>query len=139
MVQLLQKDMKKHMWFFMRKWSYCMNTRDITSEYRLAHWAQIARDRSDRGLTVKAYCEENGIHENTYFYWQRKLREAACTEMPPAEAQGETIPNGWALCVKNDQTQTQGLTVEIGGCRITVSAETDPALLAKVCRALKEI
>ncbi|GHU60636.1 hypothetical protein FACS1894171_2360 [Clostridia bacterium] len=31
------------------------------------------------------------------------------------------------------------LTVEVGGCRISVSAETDPELLAKTVRALKSV
>ena len=117
-----------------------MNTRDIASEYRLTQWAQITRERADRGLSVKAYCKEIGIHENTYFYWQRKLREAACSEIQPTGTEGKhLVPNGWALCVKGEPTLVQGLTIEVGGCRITVGTETDPALLTKVCRALKEL
>ena len=41
--------------------------------------AQVVQDRTERGLTVREYCEETGICENTYFYWQRKLRAAAST------------------------------------------------------------
>ena len=115
-------------------------TREYSSEYRHVHWAQVVRERTDRGLSVRAYCAESGIHENTYFYWQRKLREAACLEMQAVAAEEKSIvPNGWALCVKGETAQTQGLTVEAGGCRITVNADTDPELLAKVCRTLKAL
>ena len=117
-----------------------MNTRNIASEYRLAHWAQATRERADRGLSVRAYCIETGIHENTYFYWQRKLREAACSGIQSAVSDEKAvIPNGWALCVKGKQAQTQELTVEVGGCRIRVSSDTDPELLTKVCRTLKAL
>ena len=118
-----------------------MNTRDIASEYRLAHWAQVTRERAERGLSVRAYCGETGIHENTYFYWQRKLREAACLGIQSAVSEEKAIiPNGWALCVKDEPAQqSPGLTVEAGGCRITVNPDTDPELLAKVCRALKAL
>jgi len=117
-----------------------MNTREIASEYRLAHWAQALRDRTDRGLSIRAYCEEIGIHENTFFYWQRKLREAACSGIQTAAAEEKhLVPNGWTLCVKGEQAQTQDLTVEVGGCRIMVRADTDPELLTKVCRALKSL
>ena len=113
-----------------------MNTRDIASEYRLTQWAQITRERADRGLSVS---KEIGIHENTYFYWQRKLREAACAGIESA-AKKSLVPNGWAaLSLKEEPMQTQCLTVEAGGCRITVRADTDPELLAKVCRALKAL
>ncbi len=118
-----------------------MNTRDMAAEYRQTHWAQVMRERSERGLSVRAYCEEAGIHENTFFYWQRKLREAACSGMQEAEAEVKSmVPKGWAsLCVSEGPAQTQGLTVEVGGCRITVCADTDPELLVRVCRALKAL
>jgi len=97
------------------------------------------RDRAERELSVRAYCVEAGIHENTYFYWQRKLREAACAGIESA-AKKSLVPNGWAaLSLKEEPMQTQCLTVEAGGCRITVRADTDPELLAKVCRALKAL
>ena len=55
-----------------------MNTRKIAVEYRLSHWANIMQKRSESGLSVREFCEQEGFHENIYFYWQRKLREAAC-------------------------------------------------------------
>jgi transposase-like protein len=58
-----------------------MNTRAIAEEYRLAHWAQIVKERQQSGLSIKSYCESADYHENTYYYWQRKLREAACGEL----------------------------------------------------------
>ncbi len=115
-----------------------MNTRDIASEYRLAHWAQATRERADRGLSVRAYCAETGIHENTYFYWQRKLREAACSEIQ-VTGEKSIMPNGWALCVKGEPSQAQELTVEVNGYRIAVNKDTDPELLTKVCRTLKAL
>jgi hypothetical protein len=58
-----------------------MNTRQIAAEYRLAYWAGIVRERTERGLSIRAFCAEKGFHENCYFYWQRKLREAACEKL----------------------------------------------------------
>lgn len=117
-----------------------MNTREIATEYRLSHWAGIMQDRTNRGLSIHAYCKEARIHENTYFYWQRKLREAACSGIKTATEEKSLVPNGWAsLCVREEREPKQSLTVEVGGCRITVCAETDPELLAKVCRALKAL
>lgn len=58
-----------------------MDTRKIASEYRLSRWSQVMREREDSGLSDKAFCKEVGFHENVYYYWQRKLREAACEQM----------------------------------------------------------
>jgi putative transposase len=55
--------------FFKANWRHCMNTRDIANEYHLGHWTQVLQKRTDSGLTIRAYCKETGIHENTNFYW----------------------------------------------------------------------
>ena len=58
-----------------------MNTRYIAAEYRLSHWAKIMQDRIESGQSITAYCKAVGIHENVYYYWQKKLREAACEQL----------------------------------------------------------
>lgn len=114
-----------------------MNTREIASEYRLTHWARIMQARQGSGLSIKAFCIESGFPENVYYYWQRKLREAACTELAAGEPVKALVPNGWA---RLDAAPPQAaITVEINGCCVQVRADTNPELLAQVCRMLKSI
>jgi len=65
-----------------------IDTNEIAKEFRLTHWAGIVREREESGVSIRAFCENSGFPENRYFYWQKKLRKAACEEM--AKAQGET-------------------------------------------------
>jgi transposase-like protein len=118
-----------------------VNTREIAVEYRLSHWAEIMRRRVESGLNIKAYCEEEGIHQNVYHYWQRKLREAAVNELLPAAIEPEkTEASGKWLEVKVAEglvSEKKGsITVEMRGCRIAVDEETDMELLAKIHKAL---
>ena len=120
-----------------------MNTREIAAELRLSHWAKIMQDRNESGLSIKEYCKTAGFHENIYFYWQRKLREAACQNLLP-NPQAETacpdktsVPGGWAVCETTITTaKDKPLTIEVGGCKVLADADVDPELLLKVCRAL---
>ena len=73
-----------------------MNTREIAEEYRLSHWSEKMRERQELGLSIKAYCEQQGFHENIYYYWQRKLRKTACTEVAVKGQRGGLVANGWA-------------------------------------------
>ncbi len=116
-----------------------MNTREIAAEYRLSHWAKIMQDRNASGLSVKAFCTAAGFHENVYYYWQRKLREAAFQELAlqTVAVEKSLAPSGWAVCETVEPSAPGGaLIVAIGGYRIQVDADTDLELLAKVCRAL---
>ena len=65
-----------------------MNTRYIAEEYRMSHWAGIIKERQESGLSIKEFCKNAGCHANSYYYWQRKLRDAACEEL--AKIQGST-------------------------------------------------
>jgi hypothetical protein len=93
------------------------------------------KERAESGLTVKAYCETAGFHQNSYFYWQRKLREASCGEMAVAGAL--PAPDGWAVATSGPKAMpAPTLTVEIGKCRVHIVKDVDERLLAKVCSAL---
>lgn len=119
-----------------------MNTREIAAEYRLSHWAQIMRERQESGMSIKSFCKSAGFHENVYYYWQRKLREAACTELArrDSEADKGLTPSGWARLEPSPSSATEsGITIEVGGCCVTATTSTDPALLAQICRMLKSL
>ncbi|MCL1832135.1 MAG: transposase [Oscillospiraceae bacterium] len=114
-----------------------MDTRKIATEYRLAKWAEMLKERKSSGETVPEFCKRLEVSKNTYFYWQRKLREAVCTEL---SMQTESpAPQGWALCVQSPQSESKQITVEINSYRLTVTPDTDAELLVKVCRTLKNV
>ena len=124
-----------------------MNTREIAEEYRLGHWAGIMRERAESGLSIKAFCEKAGFHENIYFYWQRKLREAACEQL--AEVSAATAPTGLmkrgftevkvsgAPLLPSAALPAKGeIRIEAGGARITADSAYPVANLVELARGL---
>lgn len=113
-----------------------MNTREIAVEYRLSHWAQIMRDRSQSGQSIRSYCKSAGIHENVYFYWQRKLREAACTQLnTPGFAEVRLAPAQAAPALAGGN-RADGLRIEAGSIQITVDSGYPVEKLAILLQAL---
>ncbi len=51
--------------------------RTITRQIRLKEWTEVFRDRAESGMMVKDYCDAHGITKDAYYYWLRKVREAA--------------------------------------------------------------
>jgi len=64
-----------------------MDTREVAKEYRITQWGHIIRARNESGLSIKAFCVGEGIHESVYYYWQRKLREVACERLGGMQAE----------------------------------------------------
>ena len=55
--------------------------REIVAQYRLSHWIQIMQERQESGLSIISYCNQTGIKPNSYYYWQRKIREVGCEQI----------------------------------------------------------
>ena len=55
----------------------------VRDEYRLQNWAQIIRERQESGLTNQEFCAQRGIPEKKYYYWLRRVREAAAEATEP--------------------------------------------------------
>jgi len=115
-----------------------MNMKEIATEFRLGHWAQILQDRAASGMSIKGYCKEKGIAVNVYFYWQKKLREAAAQQLAIASEPGSQAltPMGWATVQEIEPKQSGGLTLRIGGAEIELHQGYDEALLASVIKTL---
>jgi hypothetical protein len=118
-----------------------MNTREIAAEYRMSQWAQALQERAAKGETLGEFCRRIGVSQNAYFYWQRKLRAAAVNQIvrEPTEASEALVPSGWAqvgAVSESHEAETGTLSVEIGKCRVMVSENTKPEMLAKVCKVL---
>ena len=99
-----------------------MYTRKVTNDYRLSQWAQVMQERRNSGQSVKEFCERSGVSRNAYFYWQKKLRNAACRELVKTEEAKCIVPSVW-MQLKPEQTQqtAESLCIEINGCHITVT------------------
>jgi len=84
-----------------------MNTRQIASEYRLAQWGQMLQERIANGESINEFCKNRGVSRNTYFYWQRKLRETTAKQIASetAGASQKLIPSGWAQVSAAEETQ----------------------------------
>jgi len=122
-----------------------MNTREIAKELRLSHWAGLMRERKQSGLSISAFCKQIGISYKTYYYWQRKLREAACQELlahtqaDPVSTDSLSVPIGWATCEISSKAEENILPIEINGCRVLASVDTDAEFLAKTCKVLMSL
>jgi len=101
----------------------------LRTEYRLQHWANIAKECSESGMTVVAFCASRGISDKTYYYWLRRLREAAADSMPPQLVELKL----------NSPTQSGVLNVRYQDAELMVTKETSPELLLSTLRVLKQI
>jgi len=103
------------------------------------------RERKESGLSVRAFCENAGFHENIYYYWQKKLREAACSELSIIEGNTSVkaplsftevrLPVQTAISRSEVAFQNQ-VSIEAAGIRIIADSEYP---IIKLTELLREV
>ena len=102
----------------------------VKTEYRIKQWTERIKEYHTSGMTLKAWCETNGINIKTYYYWLHKIRVKVCDE---TETQA-IVP----LQIHPRETAV-AITVSIGSISIQIadgmSSETITAVL-DVCKRI---
>ena len=57
-----------------------MTIREAKRITRMNEWRQLIYKRQQSGQSVRTWCLQNGIRENSYYYWLRTIREEALCE-----------------------------------------------------------
>ena len=110
--------------FFMGK---DLQTRN--GQNKLAIWAGRISKCRNSGQNVKDWCKENGICEQTYYRWQKRLFEIAKAQQEVQFA--EVTP------VQPVRSGNVAVTVRIAGAEADIHSGADAATVETVLRILK--
>lgn len=97
--------------------------------YRMEQWRQIIQDCQKSGLSNKAYCEQHGISEKTYYYWLGKLRRAVMEQAAPQIMELEP----------EREEQAEELYIRYRGAELRLPAGTDIEAIAAILRSLQQL
>ena len=96
----------------------------VKQELRLQKWMEQIKAQQESGMTVTAYCAQNGINIKTYYYHLRKVREQYLESKPAIVS--VVIPRA-----------TSDIHIEKNGLQISlsadISADTLLALVHELC------
>ena len=100
----------------------------LNGQNKLALWAGRISECRNSGQNVKTWCQENGICEQTYYKWQRKLFEIAKAQQEVQFA--EVTPSA-------TRRGNVAVTVRIAGAEADICNGADAATVETVLRFLK--
>ena len=68
-----------------------MDTKPATMQIRTRQWTSFIQECRSSGLKVDDYREQHSLSRNAYYYWQRKVKEAALSQAGFVEIPAETL------------------------------------------------
>ncbi|QNK41040.1 IS66 family insertion sequence element accessory protein TnpA [Caproicibacter fermentans] len=114
-----------------------MNMREMAQEVRLANWAGIVRARRDSGLSVRCYCQEQGINEKTYYYWQRRLGQAACEWLASEDMPSQKESPVFAALTMPSSRDSGSIVIRLNGAEIEIGGEANLSAVETVLKVLR--
>ena len=101
----------------------------MNQQNKLALWAGRISECRSSGQNVKVWCKENGICEQTYYRWQKRLFEMAQAQQEVQFA--EVTP------LQSVRSANVAVTVRIAGAEADIHSGADTATVETVLRILK--
>jgi len=113
-----------------------LDTKQVARQIRLKKWSAIIVERQTSGLNVREFCRERNIKEHIYYYWLKRIREAACKSMPTASVPVFAPVTLSEVKIPDQQTK---LTLNYAGISLDVYESTSPDLLKNTLLLLKQV
>ena len=96
----------------------------VKQDVQLQEWSEQIKAQQESGMTVTAFCAQNGINIKTYYYRLRKAREQ-CLESEPA-----IVPVAVPRPNSDIRIEKNGLQISLPA---DISADTLLALIHELC------
>jgi len=106
------------------------NLQALSKQERLDTWTTRIMECRNSGMSVRSWCQENGLNEKTYYYWQRRLFRALSAQQECAGSFAEITP------MPRLSTDV-AVTVRIAGAEADIHGGADAETVAMVLRLLK--
>lgn len=122
-----------------------MTTREIAHQYRLSQWTEIIRECRGSGQTVKRWCEEHNVNHKSYYYWLKKVREAACKSLPQTGGNSQIMVPVDTTSQSSIDVQPEidslsyDLRIHFGSCTIDISNNASNSLIENTLKVIKNV
>ncbi len=104
---------------------------------RMSEWRRLIHERQESGQSVRAWCRQNGIRENSYYSWLRIIREEALRETENRScALVRVEPEKLAVETVSSQPTSRSIVIRAHGVEAEFPSGTDIGILAAFVKAL---
>lgn len=110
-----------------------MTVQETKKQYQITQWTQMIKEYHQSGLSVSAWCKEQGLRPQTYYYRLRKVREAACQTIVPK--QDTTFVPVMLSASDNCNSTATAACIQAGNISIFLTNEASAEFIGNLLKA----
>lgn len=115
-----------------------MNTKLATTQIRLTEWAAVIKDCKTSGLKVDDYCRQHNLSRDSYYYWLRKVKEAALKQAGFVELPTPESGPLHSIGAVPTSFDTQ-MTIKTGTLELGINSNTPSELIHRVLEVVSHV
>ena len=112
-----------------------MTSAELKHRVKLQEWAAQMQDCRSSGLSVRAWCRQEGINATTYYRWERELLAAA--QIVPQQAADVTFAELPAVKQASCNVAERFATLHIGSASLDIYSGCDVEQLKMLVNLLR--
>lgn len=109
----------------------------------MSQWVETIRECRSSGQTVKAWCAEHDINTKSYYYWLKRIRDAACEALPALGENSSIVPVNIPANAAGSGPATQSSSSQIvlryGSVVLELRNNASATLIENTLRALHNV
>jgi hypothetical protein len=119
-----------------------LDTRKVKKAYRLNQWTEIIRQHRSSGQTVAVFCKEQYLNPKSYYYWLRRVREAACEALPAISSEKSImipLTIGESATYPSESVVNSKVTLYYGAFSLDFQENTSSIFIENTIRTLMNL
>ena len=105
-----------------------MNVQYINNDFKTKQWMQRIKECRESGLSVRKWCRQNNLCEQTYYNWLKKLRTLA--------VESGALPAQTFVSLDQVDKEKENIIITRGSIRIELPSDTDIETITRMIGAL---
>lgn len=111
------------------------------TQIRLEQWRKIIADCQSSGMPVYKWCEQNGVKEQSYYYYLKKLRKQELSNLPISLPQPAETPTVFkSLEIQSSiPDHKPAVTIRLSNAAVEINEGTSQQTIQAALLALQNI
>lgn len=119
-----------------------MKVNQLTNEINIQKWSKLIEECRNSNVTVKEWCNENGIKRQQYYYWQKKICNSLCESIPKVKKleSSSNLPSFAEIKLPTQNISNDiALSISINNISIQVHNNACENTIAAALKVIKEL
>lgn len=111
---------------------------DLNKDATIQLWADRVSTCRSSNLTVREWCQQNGIAYSSYYHWQKKLFDTAVANAHPPVTQFAEVSLSTTSFTSQNSAHEVIASIGASGIIVQLYANAKAGAIAAICKGLKE-